>query len=150
MAHFAQLRDRMVKVQLAGRGIRDGRVLSAMAQVPRERFVEPGFEEFAYEDGALPIAHAQTVSQPYIVALMTEAAELNPADKVLEIGTGSGYATAVASRLDGSRSSNSWRSAGASSSPSAISSTNNHCCGSPAGATSNTRKKPSEQCVSCP
>ncbi|MCK1537503.1 MULTISPECIES: protein-L-isoaspartate(D-aspartate) O-methyltransferase [unclassified Bradyrhizobium] len=99
MAHFAQLRDRMVKVQLAGRGIRDGRVLSAMAQVPRERFVEPGFEEFAYEDGALPIAHAQTVSQPYIVALMTEAAELNPADKVLEIGTGSGYATAVASRL---------------------------------------------------
>lgn len=99
MAHFAQLRDRMVKVQLAGRGIRDGRVLSAMAQVPRERLVEPGFEEFAYEDGALPIAHAQTVSQPYIVALMTEAAELNPADKVLEIGTGSGYATAVASRL---------------------------------------------------
>ncbi|WP_065752753.1 protein-L-isoaspartate(D-aspartate) O-methyltransferase [Bradyrhizobium paxllaeri] len=101
MAHFAQLRNRMVEVQLAGRGIRDRRVLGAMAEVPRERFVESGFEEFAYEDGALPIAGAQTISQPYIVALMSEAAELNPADKVLEVGTGSGYAAAVASRLAG-------------------------------------------------
>ncbi|MGY0575913.1 protein-L-isoaspartate(D-aspartate) O-methyltransferase [Bradyrhizobium sp. RDM12] len=101
MVEFAQLRDRMVQVQLARRGIRDRRVLDAMAQVPRERFVESGFEEFAYEDGALPIANAQTISQPYIVALMTEAAELKPADKVLEVGTGSGYAAAVASRLAG-------------------------------------------------
>jgi protein-L-isoaspartate(D-aspartate) O-methyltransferase len=89
----------MIEVQLAGRGIRDRRVLNAMAQVPRERFVEAGFEEFAYEDGALPIANAQTISQPYIVALMSEAAALKPADKVLEVGTGSGYAAAVASRL---------------------------------------------------
>lgn len=99
MADFTQLRDRMIRVQLAGRGIRDLRVLDAMMQVPRERFVEPGLEEFAYEDGALPIAHAQTISQPYIVALMTEAAELKSTDRVLEVGTGSGYAAAVASRL---------------------------------------------------
>ncbi|MCA1411743.1 protein-L-isoaspartate(D-aspartate) O-methyltransferase [Bradyrhizobium sp. NBAIM20] len=101
MAESVQLRNRMVEVQLAGRGIRDRRVLDAMAEVPRERFVESGFEEFAYEDCALPIANAQTISQPYIVALMSEAAELKPADKVLEVGTGSGYAAAVASRLAG-------------------------------------------------
>lgn len=89
----------MVDVQLARRGIRDRRVLNAMKQIPRERFVESGLEEFAYEDGALPIANGQTISQPYIVALMTEAAELKPPDKVLEVGTGSGYAAAVASRL---------------------------------------------------
>jgi protein-L-isoaspartate(D-aspartate) O-methyltransferase len=70
-----------------------------MRRVPRERFLEPGFEEFAYEDGALPIASGQTISQPYIVATMTEAAELKPTDKVLEVGTGSGYAAAVASQL---------------------------------------------------
>lgn len=101
MAEFAQQRDRMVEVQLAGRGIRDRRVLDAMAEVPRERFVDSGLEEFAYEDGALPIANGQTISQPYIVALMSEAAELKPADKVLEVGTGSGYAAAVVSRLAG-------------------------------------------------
>jgi protein-L-isoaspartate(D-aspartate) O-methyltransferase len=89
----------MVEVQLVRRGIRDRRVLDAMREVPRERFVETGFEEFAYEDGALPIADEQTISQPYIVALMTEAAELKPGDKVLEVGTGSGYAAAIASRL---------------------------------------------------
>ncbi|MGY3032931.1 protein-L-isoaspartate(D-aspartate) O-methyltransferase [Bradyrhizobium sp. USDA 4354] len=99
MSDFSDLRDRMVDVQLARRGIRDPRVLEAMRQVPRERFVESGFEEFAYEDSALPIASNQTISQPYIVALMTEAAELTPTDKVLEIGTGSGYAAAIASRL---------------------------------------------------
>jgi Protein-L-isoaspartate(D-aspartate) O-methyltransferase (PCMT) len=70
-----------------------------MRQVPREQFVEPGFEEFAYEDGALPIANEQTISQPYIVALMTEAAELKSTDKVLEVGTGSGCAAAIASQL---------------------------------------------------
>lgn len=99
MTGYADLRDRMVDVQLAGRGIRDHRVLDAMRQVPRERFVEVGFEEFAYEDSALPIASDQTISQPYIVAAMLDAAELKPTDKVLEVGTGSGYAAAVASRL---------------------------------------------------
>ncbi|MCK1477003.1 protein-L-isoaspartate(D-aspartate) O-methyltransferase [Bradyrhizobium sp. 197] len=101
MTQYADLRDRMVDVQLARRGIRDIRVLDAMRQVPRERFLEAGFEEFAYEDGALPIANGQTISQPYIVAAMTEAAELKRTDKVLEVGTGSGYAAAVASRLAG-------------------------------------------------
>ncbi|NOJ50883.1 protein-L-isoaspartate(D-aspartate) O-methyltransferase [Bradyrhizobium archetypum] len=96
---LAHLRDRMVDIQLARRGIRDRRVLDAMRQVPRECFVESGFEEFAYEDGALPIASGQTISQPYIVALMTEAAELQPTDKVLEVGTGSGYAAAIAAQL---------------------------------------------------
>ena len=99
MTQYADLRDRMVDVQLARRGIRAVRVLAAMRRVPRERFLEAGFEEFAYEDGALPIANGQTISQPYIVAAMTEAAELKPADKVLEVGTGSGYAAAVASQL---------------------------------------------------
>src|SRR2546430_5399668 len=70
-----------------------------MRRVPREAFVEPGFEEFAYEDGALPIAEGQTISQPYIVALMIEAAELKPGDRVLEVGAGSGYAAAVMSRI---------------------------------------------------
>lgn len=99
MTDPSHLRDRMVDVQLTRRGIRDRRVFDAMRQVPREQFVESGLEEFAYEDGPLPIANQQTISQPYIVALMTEAAELKPTDKVLEIGTGSGYAAAIASRL---------------------------------------------------
>jgi protein-L-isoaspartate(D-aspartate) O-methyltransferase len=99
MLDTRQARQRMVEVQLASRGIRDPRVLKAMREVPREAFVESGFEEFAYEDGALPIAEEQTISQPYIVALMTEAAELKPTDTLLEVGTGSGYAAAIASRL---------------------------------------------------
>jgi protein-L-isoaspartate(D-aspartate) O-methyltransferase len=93
--------DRMVRVQIESRGVRDRHVLDAMRSVPRERFVEQGFEEFAYEDGALPIAAGQTISQPYIVALMIEAAELGPSDRVLEIGAGSGYAAAVMSRIAG-------------------------------------------------
>jgi protein-L-isoaspartate(D-aspartate) O-methyltransferase len=92
-------RRRMVDIQLARRGIRDKAVLRAMDEVPRESFVAPGFEEFAYEDGPLPIAEGQTISQPYIVALMLEAASLKPGDRVLEIGAGSGYATAVAGRI---------------------------------------------------
>jgi protein-L-isoaspartate(D-aspartate) O-methyltransferase len=99
MMQYADLRGRMVDVQLARRGIRDVRVLDAMRRVPRESFMEAGFEEFAYEDGALPIANGQTISQPYIVAAMTEAAELKRTDKVLEVGTGSGYGAAVASQL---------------------------------------------------
>ncbi|MCA6119078.1 protein-L-isoaspartate(D-aspartate) O-methyltransferase [Bradyrhizobium sp. WSM 1738] len=84
---------------IARRGVRDRRVLEAMREVPREEFVDPGFEEFAYEDAALPIAEDQTISQPYIVALMLEAAELSPDDRMLEVGAGSGYAAAVAGRI---------------------------------------------------
>jgi protein-L-isoaspartate(D-aspartate) O-methyltransferase len=99
MPDLARARQRMADVQLARRGIRDTRVLDAMRSTPREAFVEEGFEEFAYEDGPLPIAEGQTISQPYIVALMLEAADLKPGDKILEVGTGSGYAAAVASRI---------------------------------------------------
>ncbi|MDB6088147.1 MAG: protein-L-isoaspartate O-methyltransferase [Gammaproteobacteria bacterium] len=91
----------MVDVQIARRGVHDVNVLNAMRQVPREAFVEPGLEEFAYEDGPLPIGEGQTISQPYIVALMIEAAEVKPGDRVLEVGAGSGYAAAVLSRIAG-------------------------------------------------
>src|SRR4051812_17142987 len=92
-------RDRMVDVQIAGRGIRDSRVLAAMRRVPREEFVDEGLREFAYEDTPLPIAESQTISQPYIVALMLEAAEIRSDHRVLEVGAGSGYAAAVAAQL---------------------------------------------------
>ena len=95
----AHARERMVEVQVARRGVRDRGVLEAMRRVPREDFVAPGFEEFAYEDGPLPIAEGQTISQPYIVALMIEAAELRPGDRVLEVGAGSGYAAAVMAHI---------------------------------------------------
>src|SRR5215210_7049570 len=99
MPNIMRARDRMVDVQIAGRGVRDKALLEAMRQVPREVFVEPGFEEFAYEDGLLPIGESQTISQPYIVALMIEAAEVKPGERVLEVGAGSGYAAAVMSRI---------------------------------------------------
>lgn len=99
MPDFARARKRMVDVQIARRGVRDRNVLDAMRQVPREAFVEPGLEEFAYEDGPLPIGEGQTISQPYIVALMIEAAEVKPGDRVLEVGAGSGYAAAVMCRV---------------------------------------------------
>lgn len=86
---------------LRRRGIASEAVLDAMAQVPRERFVPDHLAELAYEDGALPIGDGQTISQPYIVALMTEAAELGPESRVLEVGTGSGYSTAILSLLSG-------------------------------------------------
>src|SRR5947209_7460312 len=92
-------RDRMVEAQIAGRGIRDQRVLAAMRAVPREEFVDQGLREFAYEDNPLPIPESQTISQPYIVALMLEAAEIGEDDRVLEVGAGSGYAAAVAAQL---------------------------------------------------
>jgi protein-L-isoaspartate(D-aspartate) O-methyltransferase len=92
-------RDRMVDIQIARRGVRDPHLLDAMRRVPREAFVEPGFEEFAYEDGPLPIGEGQTISQPYIVALMIEAAEVRPGDSVLEVGAGSGYAAAVMGQI---------------------------------------------------
>ena len=92
-------RHRMVERHLAGRGIADRRVLKAMETVPRELFVEEGYQEFAYEDSPLPIPEGQTISQPYIVARMMEAAEIEPTDTVLEVGAGSGYAAAVLSHL---------------------------------------------------
>jgi len=92
-------RHQMVERHLARRGIADARVLKAMEAVPREAFVEQGFEEFAYEDSPLPIAEGQTISQPYIVARMAEAAEIEATDNVLEVGAGSGYAAAVLSHL---------------------------------------------------
>ena len=99
MLDLGHARHRMVDVHIARRGVSDERVLEAMRTVPRENFVETGFEEFAYEDAPLPIAEGQTISQPFIVARMIEAAELEPADRVLEVGTGSGYAAAIMSLL---------------------------------------------------
>src|ERR687890_354304 len=99
MLDLARARDRMVDVQIARRGVRDRHALGAMRRVPREAFVEPGFEEFAYEDGPLPIGQGQTISQPYIVAFMIEAAEVKPGSNVLEVGAGSGYAAAVMSQI---------------------------------------------------
>ena len=94
-------RERMITAQVASRGVTDARVLEAMRQVPREAFVRQGMEEFAYEDSPLPIAEGQTISQPYIVALMIEAARIKAGDRVLDVGTGSGYAAAVLSRIAG-------------------------------------------------
>jgi protein-L-isoaspartate(D-aspartate) O-methyltransferase len=85
--------------QLRDRGIRDERVLAAMERVPRELFVPPELREYAYEDGALPLARGQTVSQPYIVAVTCEALSLRGDERVLDVGTGSGYAAAVLAEL---------------------------------------------------
>lgn len=92
-------RDRMVTHQIAARGITEPRLLQALRTVPRERFVPGGLAAFAYDDSPLPIGEGQTISQPYIVALMIAAAVLTPKSKVLEVGAGSGYAAAVLSRL---------------------------------------------------
>lgn len=99
MADPAELRQVMVERQLQGRGIGSAPVLAAMGEIPREAFVPDRLREFAYEDGPLPIGEEQTISQPYIVALMIEAADLKPGDRVLEVGAGSGYAAAVMSRI---------------------------------------------------
>jgi protein-L-isoaspartate(D-aspartate) O-methyltransferase len=88
-------RERMVERQLRHRGIADERVLAAMASVPRERFVDPAQASLAYADEALPIASGQTISQPFIVARMSELLGVGPGDRVLEIGTGSGYQAAI-------------------------------------------------------
>jgi protein-L-isoaspartate(D-aspartate) O-methyltransferase len=98
---FEKAREGMITAQLARRGVRDPRVLDAMASVPREAFVDTKFGESAYQDSPLPIGEGQTISQPYIVAAMAAAAELEPADRVLEVGAGSGYAAAIFSRLAG-------------------------------------------------
>src|SRR4051812_44043936 len=92
-------RGRMVEEQIAARGVSDPRVLAAMRAVPRHRFVPAAYQDQAYDDRPLPIAEGQTISQPYIVALMTAALEVRSTDRVLEIGTGSGYQTAVLAHL---------------------------------------------------
>ncbi len=96
---LARERRRMVDEQVRARGVDDRRVLTAMEQVPRHRFVPDDMRGLAYQDRPLPIGEGQTISQPYIVGLMTELLNLKPTDKVLEIGTGSGYQAAVLSRL---------------------------------------------------
>ncbi len=95
----AKARREMVTHQLRGRGIRDERVLAAMAEVPREAFLDPDARASAYRDAALPIANGQTMSQPFVVARMTELLEVAPGDRILEIGTGSGYQAAILARL---------------------------------------------------
>lgn len=92
-------RERMVREQIIARGIKDKRVIEAMINVPREKFVPDSIVERAFEDAPLPLGSGQTISQPYIVAFMTELLELKGEEKVLEIGTGSGYQTAVLSQL---------------------------------------------------
>jgi protein-L-isoaspartate(D-aspartate) O-methyltransferase len=101
MADATELREGMVERQIFRRGIEAPSVLTAFRSVPREAFVPEAMREFAYEDGPLPIGEGQTISQPYIVALMIDAAEIPPGGRVLEVGAGSGYAAAVMSRIAG-------------------------------------------------
>ena len=96
---FRELRDLMVKTQLVPRGIKDERMLAAMKKVPRHLFVDEAMQHRAYDDSALPIGEGQTISQPYMVAVMTELLALHGTEKVLEIGTGSGYQAAVLAEL---------------------------------------------------
>ncbi len=96
---FAEARERMVREQIEARGVRDPAVLAAMRAVPRHKFVPERYLDQAYADHPLPIGYGQTISQPYIVALMTEALKVKPGDKVLEIGTGSGYQAAVLAEM---------------------------------------------------
>ncbi len=96
---FTSARKSMVDYQLRDRGIQDPNVLSAMEKVPRHLFVPEEFQEHAYEDHPLSIGYGQTISQPYMVGIMTELLELNKTDKVLEIGTGSGYQTAILAEI---------------------------------------------------
>lgn len=99
MTDYPGQRERMVKRQIAGRGVRSQKVLEAMRKIPRERFLPQGQGVWAYDDAPLPIGDGQTISQPYIVAYMTEALALEGGEKVLEIGTGSGYAAAVLAEI---------------------------------------------------
>ena len=92
---YIQKRMQMVQKDIQGRGVKDPKVLEAMGKIPRHLFVDESFKEKAYADHPLPIGEGQTISQPYVVALMTEALRLRPEDRVLEIGTGSGYQAAV-------------------------------------------------------
>jgi protein-L-isoaspartate(D-aspartate) O-methyltransferase len=95
----ASARDRMVATQIVSRGIRDPRLLSALRAVPRHVFVDPAYRADAYADRPVPIGEGQTMTQPYVAALMTELLDIQPSDRILEIGTGSGYESAVLSRL---------------------------------------------------
>jgi len=99
MVNFQKARDRMVDTQLIKRGIEDVRVLEAMRKVPRHLFVDEALQDQAYNDHPVPIGDKQTISQPYIVALMTEMLQLKGPEKVLEIGTGSGYQAAILAEL---------------------------------------------------
>jgi protein-L-isoaspartate(D-aspartate) O-methyltransferase len=99
LINFQKARDRMVDTQLVSRGIHDPRVLDAMRKTPRHLFVDEALRDQGYNDYPLPISERQTISQPYIVAIMTEALGLQGTEKVLEIGTGSGYQTAILAEL---------------------------------------------------
>lgn len=96
---LSKKRERMVDRQIEGRGLYNSALLAAMREVPREAFVAEKYEDYAYDDGPLPILEGQTISQPYVVALMIDALKLKAGDRVLEIGTGSGYAAAILSRI---------------------------------------------------
>ncbi len=99
MDSYERERLRMVEEQIARRGLRDPRLLAALRTVPRHRFVPPEELDWAYSDGPLPIGHGQTISQPYIVALMTDLLHLLPTSRVLEVGTGSGYQAAILGKM---------------------------------------------------
>ena len=101
MINFQKARDRMVEAQLVSRGIKDPLVIAAMRKAPRHLFVEEALKDQAYSDHPLPIGDKQTISQPYIVALMTESLGLKGGEKVLEIGTGSGYQAAILAEIAG-------------------------------------------------
>jgi protein-L-isoaspartate(D-aspartate) O-methyltransferase len=96
---FAAKRNQMVEKQILGRGIKDPATIKSLLAIPREEFVPLALRSHAYDDSPLPIGEGQTISQPYIVALMTSSIQLNPYDTILEIGTGSGYQAAVLSRI---------------------------------------------------
>ncbi len=97
--YYTKLRKQMVERQIIARGVKDTNVIRAMEKVPRHKFVPPSEEAYAYLDEPRPIGHGQTISQPYIVAFMTEQLHLRPTDRVLEIGTGSGYQAAVLAEI---------------------------------------------------
>ena len=99
MDKYEQARKRMVESQIAQRGLRDKRLLAAFTSIPRHMFVPEDYRYTAYDDGPLPIGYSQTISQPYIVALMTNLLELKGDERVLEVGTGSGYQAAILGRM---------------------------------------------------
>src|SRR5579859_7528490 len=99
MSDLTAARERMVAEQLEQRGITDRRVLAAMRAVPRDRFIPAEYADHAYDDAPLPIGSGQTISQPYMVGLMSEVAQLHGLERVLEVGTGCGYQTAILARL---------------------------------------------------
>src|SRR5512136_3020505 len=101
MVDFPKARLKMVEEQITSRGIQDPRVIAAMKKVPRHLFIEEALQSQAYSDHPLPIGEKQTISQPYMVALMTETLALTGKEKILEIGTGSGYQTAIVAQLAG-------------------------------------------------